>query len=89
MPKSSGFLQELNELPTPGSGMRIVPTDELVALLADPAMQDAITLIERAAGAESGIKRAVRTQLRHDLPSYLAAETNAKAIRLAAQKRHV
>jgi hypothetical protein len=82
--QNAGYIKGLRALPVQGSGTRIVPHDELVALLADPGMRDAIDTIERVTGSESGVKQVVRRQLRHDITAAQAVAVNKKAIDMSA-----
>lgn len=77
----------LNTLPKPGDGRRIVPVDELVALVADPQVQDAINMIERVQGCETAIKQVIRTQLHHDIAAMTAVAVNKRAIDLARKRK--
>ena len=50
-----------------GAGCRVIPPQELAIMALDPAFQAAVDLIERVQEKETGIKRMIRKQLRHDL----------------------
>ena len=81
---------ELQELPTPGCGVRIVPVEELVAKCAiDTALREAIDIMERAAGAPSEVKIGISKQLRHDMFSTMRAESQRRAIEYGMRKHKV
>jgi len=50
-----------------GAGCRVIPPQELAIMALDFDFQAAVDLIERVQGKETGIKRMIRKQLRHDL----------------------
>jgi hypothetical protein len=73
---------------SPGKGSRIVPEKELFAMLeANPGMRKAISIVEKVYGSETGLRRAVRKQMKHDRISSIHAAVNKRAIDLTLAKR--
>jgi len=78
---------ELREFPAPESGVKLVSVAELVERCAtDPAFRRAIDTMERAAGAPSEIKIAIRKQLVHDAVVARRVESQIRAINYARRK---
>jgi hypothetical protein len=74
-------------LPTGQDGRRLVPVSELVQMLHDPAVREAIGTMERIAGRETALRRIVRTGLRNELIARQHAAHQARLIDLADKKR--
>lgn len=73
---------ELTELPDGTDGRRLVPPAELIDMMRDPAMRDAIDTIERASGRQTAIRSIIRHQIAGDIQA-LHAE---RQIELARRK---
>jgi hypothetical protein len=78
---------EMRELPTGVDGRRLVSSREIVEMLRDPKMRDAVDLIERASGRETAIKRMLRKQFTRDRVACEHERHERRLIELAMKKK--
>lgn len=69
-------------VPEKNSGTRIVPIEELVELLKNPKLQEAVDRIEKHdfEGKPSGIKQVLRKQIKDDIATRLRVKSNKMVI---------
>lgn len=76
----------LNVLPSKGSGVEIPTGKELFDMMKNPKMQEAVTIVEKVYGCETGIRRAIRKQIVKDRIADMHLEVNKRVIDLAVSK---
>lgn len=77
----------LHDLPDGSDGRRIVPVEELIAMLnASPELRECVDMVERATGRTTAVKRAVHKQMVTDIQSDMRAAAARKAIEFGMRK---
>jgi hypothetical protein len=73
-------------LPDGTDGREIPTPEELMRLAQNPLFRELIGIFERQYGCETGIRRMVRTQLKHDRIADMGIRTQIRAIKLGQKK---
>lgn len=77
----------LKTIPDKNSGFKVPTGRQLFKMMENPKMREAVDLVEKVYGCETGLKRAVRKQLVKDRVGEMHMAVNKRVIDLSLSKQ--